>query len=111
MDITKRDKIFSRLLILVILIVLLPWVWDGLVWSWDWYQGLDGASTNIWAETGRFIWTNLSVFLIAYTIICLQVAGLAEFKFNRNFLPALLLALIITPPVMMATYGRHHKAP
>jgi len=109
MDAIKRDKLLMRILILGMLAVLLPWIWDGLVWLWDWYLDYTDTESHFWADTLNFIWTNLSVILIAYTIICLQVAGLAEFKLKRDFLPAFLLALLITPPVMMATYGRHHK--
>ena len=109
MDTSKRDLIFSRILILGILAILLPWIWDGLVWLWNWYQGYSASDANAWHDLGAFLWRNISVVLILYTIICLQVAGLAEFKFNKNFVPAFFLSLLITPPIMMAVYGRHSE--
>lgn len=107
METTKRDTIISRTLILAILVIVLPWLWDGLVWLWNWYTSYAASDASGWSDTGHFIMRNFSVILIAYTILSLQAAGLAEFKFKRPFLPAFLLALVITPPIMMATYGRH----
>jgi hypothetical protein len=45
---------------------------------------------------------------MAYGIISLQVSGLAELKFGKNFIKAFYLALLITPPMMMIVYG-HRK--
>lgn len=107
MDTNRRDIVISRIIILGILSILLPWIWDGLVWLWNWYAAYAVSDANGWTDTWNFIANNFSVLLIIYTIICLQAAGLAEFKFKRPFLPAFFLAILTTPPVMIGTYGHH----
>ncbi|MCF7802145.1 MAG: hypothetical protein K9N34_09005 [Candidatus Marinimicrobia bacterium] len=110
METAKRDVLFARIAVLGILAILLPWIWDGLVWLWDWYVGYAESEANFWQDVWRGFLTNFSIILIVYTIICLQVAGVAEFKLKRHFLPAFLLALILTPPGMMAAYGHRRNA-
>ncbi len=109
MENSKRDFILARLLILASLVILLPWLWSGLVWMWHWYQGYATPDANPWTDLGAFLLKNLSVVIIIYSIIGLQVAGIAEFKYNKNFLPAFLLALVITPPLMLVVYGRRKR--
>jgi len=107
MDNTKRDTIISRVFIIAVLAIVLPWLWNGVVWVWHWYTAYSASDASGWSDTWHFIIKNFSIILIAYTIISLQAAGIAEFKFKRRFLTAFLLALLVTPPIMMATYGRH----
>jgi len=36
----------------------------------------------------------------------LQMAGLVEFRFRKNFLKAFLLGIVMTPPGMLLAWGR-----
>ncbi|MCF7796259.1 MAG: hypothetical protein K9N11_01545 [Lentisphaeria bacterium] len=112
MEAAKRDVFIARLVILGILTILLPWIWDGLVWLWNWYVGYADSDANFWQDVWQGFLNNFSVILIIYTIICLQVAGVTEFKLKRHFLPAFILAIFLTPPGMMVAYGhRKNSAP
>jgi hypothetical protein len=71
--------------------------------------GISGAIVLYWASLGQFCVNNLSIIIVVYLIICLQVAGLAEFRFRKNFLKAFLLGIVITPPLMMICWGRHSE--
>lgn len=110
MNVEKRDLLLARIAILGILVIVLPWLWDGLVWLWEWYVGYSENDASFWQDAWVWVVTNFSILLIVYTIICLQVAGVAEFKLKRKFLPAFFLALLLTPPGMMAAYGHRKTA-
>ncbi|MFH1851969.1 MAG: hypothetical protein ABIA75_06455 [Candidatus Neomarinimicrobiota bacterium] len=101
----KTDKAVSRVLMLFSALILIYWLISAGIWLWDWYAGSGGYSANWWPAVGQFLLDNLSIVVAVYAIICLQVSGLAELKFNKNFLKALGLALVLTPPVMMIVYG------
>lgn len=102
------DVILSRIFLVISFIIIAYWIWNGLIWLWDWYVSVsESADTGVWEETWQFIKDNLSIIAMLYGIIALQVSGLAELKFGKNFLRAFVLAIFLTPPVMMGIYG--HK--
>lgn len=104
------DALVSRILLVISLIIVAYWIWNGLNWLWDWYLSIsETTDTTVWQEIWLFIKENLSIIALIYGIICLQVSGVAELKFGKNFLKAFALAISLTPPVMMAVYG-HKKA-
>ena len=100
------DKIIPRVILLISLAIVLYWLWNGVEWLWEWYLSVDSASdTTVWREIWIFIKDNLSVIIMVYGFIALQAAGLAELKFGKAFLVAFILALCLTPPIMMGVYG------
>ncbi|MGK5092590.1 hypothetical protein WDW89_11335 [Deltaproteobacteria bacterium TL4] len=107
----NRDVLLSRILLAISLMIITYWIGNGLIWLWNWYVSVsESADTGVWEEVGLFIKTNLSVLTLVYGIISLQVSGVAELKFEKNFLVAFALAILLTPPVMMAVYG-HKRVP
>ncbi len=105
----KKDpeKILPRIFMLICLGILVYWIWNGVEWLWEWYVSVESSSeTTVWQEIWLFCRDNLSIIIMVYGIISLQVAGLAELKFGKTFLAAFILAICLTPPVMMGVYGR-----
>ncbi len=106
------DKILPRIILLICLAIVIYWIWNGVNWLWDWYVSVEASSeTTVWQEIWNFILKNLSVVIMVYGFISLQVAGLAELKFGKNFLIAFALGICLTPPVMMGAYGRRKTNP
>lgn len=105
----QLDKRISKLLFAISGAIVLYWLIKGLIWLYHWFIGLTSFSSNWWASLGQFCLHNLSIIIVVYLIICLQVAGIAEFRFKKNFLKAFLLGIMITPPLMMIIWGRRTK--
>jgi len=104
----NKDIIFSRILMVICAIIIVYWIWSGLIWLWEWYVSVSTSeNTTVWAEIWLFMSEYISVIALVYGIMSLQVAGLAELKFQKNFLKAFGLSIVLTPPIMMAVYG--HK--
>lgn len=99
------DILISRILAVTIVLILAIWIWNGVTFLWDWYLAISRTG-SVWSSVWEFCKENLSFFIVIYGIICLQVSGIAELKFEKNFLKAFVLALFLTPPVMMGVYGR-----
>ncbi len=72
------------------------------------YGGLEAGAW--WAATLDVLQANWGIALAIYVMICLNVAGVAEFKFRRPFALAFALALPLTPPLMMALWARRGGA-
>ncbi len=104
----KLDQAVSRVFIVLSILILAYWLYLGVVWLWEWYVSMDGYSSAWWPIIGSFLWRNMSIVVAIYALICLQASGLAELKFNKIFLKAFGLSLILTPPGMMIVYG-HRK--
>jgi hypothetical protein len=105
----QLDKRISKILFGISGAIVLYWLVRGLIWLYHWFVGLPPYSSGWWASLGQFCVNNLSIIIVVYLIICLQVAGLAEFRFRKNFLKAFLLGIVITPPLMMICWGRHSE--
>ncbi len=101
-----NDMTISRILRIVIGLILLYWAYEGLVWAWHWYLGSGGYRSDWWSGIGKFLLRNISIVVVIYGVACMQVSGLAELKFGKNYLKAFGLALILTPPIMMVVYGK-----
>jgi len=103
------DKRISKILFFASGLIILYWVIKGLIWLYHWFIGLPPYNSGWWITLGQFCLNNLSIVIVIYLIICLQIAGIAEFRFKKNFLKAFLLGIIITPPLMMIVWGRRVK--
>jgi len=103
----NRDIVISRVIFFIALVVVITWIWNGLIWLWNWYTVASETGT-VWFEIWSFVKQNVSILVVVYGIICLQVSGVSELKFEKNFLKAFILAIFLTPPVMMVIYG-HRK--
>lgn len=106
----SSDNIISRFLILIIVAVIGYWAVLGGIWVWDWYFRTGGYTADWWPRLGAFLWRNIGIVMALYGIACVQASGVAELKFRKNFLVALLLAFLLTPPLMMGVYGRRTQA-
>ena len=100
------DIIISRILKIVLAIIILYILYLVSVSIHSWYLNLQSQNLNVWSELWIIIKNNISVVSVVYCIICLQVSGVAEFKFKKPFIKALLLSFILTPPIMMIAWGR-----
>ena len=100
------DIILSKFLKIILALLLVYILYIISVFIFSWYLGLQSQNLNIWTEIWILIKNNLSVISVIYCMICLQVSGVAEFKFKKPFIKALILSFILTPPIMMAAWGR-----
>ncbi len=98
------DILLSRILITAVILIVASWIWEGVAHLWEWYS-TTSETNSAWSSVWDLCKRNLSFFVVAYGIVCLHVSGLAELKYEKNFLKAFLLALFLTPPVMMGIYG------
>ncbi len=71
----------------------------------DWYTAIP-AATGFWAALWEVIKENPSIAAALYVLGCLNSAGVAEFKFGKNFVLAFLLALPLTPFIMIGVWAR-----
>ena len=102
----RKDIIFSRLIRIMIIIVLLYWCYNGVVWIWSWYVSGSGYSSSWWGAIGKFLWQNISIVIALYGIACMQTSGFVELINRKSYLKAFGLSLILTPPGMILAYGR-----
>ena len=102
----QLDKRISKILFAVSGAIVLYWLVKGIIWLCEWFAGLPAYSAGWWEPLGQFCLNNLSIIVVIYLVICLQVAGVAEFRFRKNFLKAFLLGIVITPPGMLIAWGR-----
>ncbi len=63
-----------------------------------------------WTATLDVLRRNWGIALAVYVMISLNAAGIAEFKFRRPFALAFAMALPMTPPLMLALWGRRGVA-
>jgi hypothetical protein len=106
--INQIDKRIGGILLFIVAGIVLYWISTGLITLWDWLVSLGPYQASWWVSLGKFLWRNFGIVFIIYVIICLQVSGIVEFLFRKNFIKAFLLAIVLTPPVMMVVYG--HKS-
>ncbi|MCD6100199.1 MAG: hypothetical protein DRP91_07225 [Candidatus Neomarinimicrobiota bacterium] len=102
----KIDFILSRIFSLGSISIVGYWLYRFFDWFIGWFKDQLPYNKGWWISIGNFLLDNLSIVIAIYFIICLQVSGIAEFKFRKKFLKAFFLSLFLTPPVMMAIYGR-----
>lgn len=102
----QLDKRISKILFGISGAIIVYWLVMGVIWLYNWFVGLPAYDSGWWVSVGQFCLRNLSIIVVAYLIICLQTAGIVEFRFRKNFLKAFLLGIVLTPLGMMIAWGR-----
>ena len=90
---TNQDKPIS-IIILCVSIILFGWWIISISASSMGLTSLTDMSLNnlvIWANR------NMDLLIIVYVFLCLQLAGLSEFKQRQDYLVVALISLIFTP--------------
>ena len=100
------DRRLAKIFLIPAVAIVGYWIIVGLFKLYKWLTGLPSYSSAWWSSIGHFCLDNLSIIIVVYLIVCLQASGIAEFKYQKNFLKAFVLAVFLTPPIMMATWGR-----
>lgn len=72
-----------------------------------WAQALP-PDVGFWAALWVVIKGHPSIVAAIYIILCLNAAGVAEFKFKRSFARAFLLAVPLTPFLMIGLWARRN---
>lgn len=103
---SRKDKRIAMVFLLPTLGIVLYWLFLGLKWLMRWLADLPPYDAGWWVSLGHFLWRNISIVLVVYVVLCLQAAGIAEFRYKRNFMAAFFLGICLTPPVMMVVYGK-----
>lgn len=96
-----KDIRVARLILLISGGILIYWIYRLITVLVRWLGHFKFQAAGGWSALGNFCWANLSIILVVYVIICLQIAGVVEFRFRRNFLKAFFLGLLMTPPIMV----------
>tara|TARA_Y100000591_G_C21370313_1_gene468472 strand:+ start:5 stop:325 length:321 start_codon:yes stop_codon:yes gene_type:complete len=90
---SSSDKSISLIILCITALLLLSWIYN-------YYTGLDGfiSMKNFNLRT-LVLWArgNTDLILIIYIFLCLQLAGLSEFKQRQDYLLVALISLIFTP--------------
>ena len=89
----SNDKLVSLIILCTTVLFLISWIYN-------YYIGVDGsASMNDFNLRNLVLWVrnNTDLFLIIYVFLCLQLAGLSEFKQRQDYLVVALISLIFTP--------------
>ena len=71
-----------------------------ILWFYNFYQGSDSTITIEDFNVNSFLfWSlkNKDLLIILYIFLCLQLAGLSEFKQRQDYLVVALISLIFTP--------------
>ena len=84
------------------LVWFLWWVVEAIV---GWNSGL-AVGVGFWQGVWALMVASPSIVIALYTIACLNAAGVAEFKFGKPFTKAFLLALPLTPVLMIVAWAR-----
>mgnify|MGYP001475016660 CR=1 FL=1 len=90
---SSNDKSISVIILCVTILSLIFWIYN-------YYVGIDGsASMKDFNLRTLFLWgrINSDLILIIYVFLCLQLAGISEFKQRQDYLVVALISLIFTP--------------
>ena len=71
-----------------------------ILWLYNYYLGLDNSILLKDFNVNSFLtWgiNNTDLLIIFYIFLCLQLAGLSEFKQRQDYLVVALISLIFTP--------------
>ena len=89
----KQDRTVSIVILLVTIIMIIWWI-----------VSISTDSTGIMSLTDTtlkdiVVWANnnTDLLIIIYIFLCLQAAGLSEFKQGQDYLVVALISLIFTP--------------
>tara|TARA_B100000315_G_scaffold195807_2_gene186781 strand:- start:8388 stop:8729 length:342 start_codon:yes stop_codon:yes gene_type:complete len=105
----KLDSILSRIILIFIVLTVGFWLWSFIQSLVESSAGQRNTFDVSWVEIIGFCKKYITILLVAYGFICVQISGIAELKYEKNFLKAFMLSIILTPPVMMAVYGHGKK--
>ena len=103
------DSILSRIITIFIVMIVSFWLWDVIQSLVEASVGQSNFFNVSWAEIIGFCKKYVTILLVAYGFICVQISGIAELKYEKKFFKAFMLSIILTPPVMMAVYGYGKK--
>jgi hypothetical protein len=87
--------------------IMIYWLVGVFIWLVSWLEHLGAYNPHWWGLLGTFLYRNISILIVMYVILCLQSAGIAEFRYRKNFLKAFLFSMIMTPLGMLFFWGRH----
>ena len=71
-----------------------------ILWFYNYYLGLDNSILLTDFNVNSFLtWgiNNTDLLIIFYIFLCLQLAGLSEFKQRQDYLVVALISLVFTP--------------
>jgi hypothetical protein len=100
----RRDKNIARSILIVSGGIVIYWLYEAIVWLVHWLSTA-GLKAGVGVNFGEFCLDNLGIILVVYVIICLQIAGVVEFRQRRTFTEAFFLGVILTP-ILMPVYMR-----
>ncbi|MFH1213167.1 MAG: hypothetical protein V1681_03710 [Candidatus Neomarinimicrobiota bacterium] len=106
MNVERKDRTISRILLAISGGILTYWIFRIAMWSVRWLSNFSISTAGSWHDPGNFCLDNLSIILVVYVIICLQVAGVVEFRFRKSFIKAFFLGIFVTPPIMLVYMKR-----
>ena len=89
----SNDKLVSLIMLCVTVILLMLWIYN-------YYVDIDGSdSIKDFNLRTIVLWgrSNIDLILIIYVFLCLQLAGVSEFKQRQDYLVVALISLIFTP--------------
>jgi len=104
----RASRVVTRILQIAIAGGIAVLLYLGVAALVRWSDGLAPGLT-FWSELWRIIVDNPSIVAAIYCLICVNSAGVAEFKYRRSFTHAFLRAIFMTPPVMIAAWARKQK--
>ncbi len=90
---SSNDKLITLIILCIIVLLLISWIYN-------YYSGLGGfTSMKDFNLRTLVIWgrSNTDLILIIYVFLCLQLAGISEFKQRQDYLVVALISLIFTP--------------
>ena len=88
-----NDKSISVIILFITILLLVSWIYSH-------YIGVDdSASMKDFNIRILVLWgkSNTDLILITYVFLCLQLAGISEFKQRQDYLIVALISLIFTP--------------
>lgn len=97
----RKDKIIARGFLAISCGILVYWFYELIIWLIHWLGNTSGHAAGMGMNFGGFCLNNLSIILVVYVIICLQIAGIVEFRQRKSFTGAFFLGIILTPIFML----------
>jgi len=107
MNTEKKDRIISRIILVFSGGIVIYWIYRLIGWLIRWWSNFQFQTAGGWNGFGAFCLDNLSIILVVYVIICLQIAGVVEFRQRKSFMKAFFLGIFMTPPIMLIYMKKH----
>ena len=77
----------------------------GLAGLWHGLSQVTAYNPDWWPQIGHFCVANLSVLIVIYLLICVQIAGIIELRWKRNFIKVFLMCVFLTPVGTLLFHG------